>query len=119
MNTCNPVNLSFRSTIIPRNANKSFNAYMDTLKSCELKSMSNSSVENCYKELFREARELKKYRTGVMMDRQKDVLMRFMGYSPENDQYIFNQLKKVDKNVRYIKDVPNDGYEHNTIELLI
>ena len=119
MNTINNTNLSFRSTVIPQNAKKPVMAYMDALKNCNLTSMSKDSVENCYKKLFRDARESQIYRTGVMIGGEDNVLMRFMGYDIGNDQYVFNQLKKVDKNVKYIKDVPEDGYEHNAIELLI
>lgn len=120
MNTINSRDLSFRSTIIPLNSKKPLVKYFDVINSCNLKSMQNKPIEQCYKELFANAKNTDIANSGVMFD--KDALntpvLRFLGFSKENDEFIFRQLKKIDKDAKYIRDIIDDGYEHGTFELI-
>ena len=120
MNTINSNNISFGSTIVPLNSKKPLAAYLNAIKTCNLKSMQNMPVEKAYEKLFTDAYS-SNYHSGVMLDTDKlyGRVLRFLGYSKGNDEFIFNQLKKIDKNVHYIKDTINDGYEHNRFEILI
>ena len=118
MDRINSADISFRSTIIPRATKKPFMAYFEALKNCNLLSMPKTSVEEAYKDLFVKAKT-GEYHSGVMLDRNSDFAMRFLGYNKENDEYIFNQLQKTDKNVQYVRDIPDDGLEHGRIELFV
>ena len=121
MNTVNSTGVSFRSTIIPINSKKPLIEYMDKLKNCNLKSMNNMSIENCYRKLFDEAKNSKQYYTGVMLgkDENGNAIMRFIGHSKENDEFVFKQIKKFDRDARYTKDTIDDGFEHGSFEILI
>lgn len=103
MNTINPTNITFRSTIVPMNTKRPLLDYMNALKNCNLKSMQNMSVEQCYKSLHNCAVNSKEYYTGVILE---NGYMRFLGNNIGNDKYVFHQLKKLDKNVSYSNDIP-------------
>ncbi len=120
MNTINSTNMTFGSTVIPVNTKKPIMNYFNAIKNCNLKSMQNMSVEDCYRKLFSNAKDLEKYEAGIMLDKDKNnnVVLRILGYCKENDEYIFGRLKKVDSNVKYIKDIIDDGYEHGAFEIL-
>ena len=120
MNTINSTNMTFGSTVIPINAKKPIINYFNAIKNCNPKSMQNMSVENCYRKLFSEANDLGHCQTGIMIDKDKNnnVVLRLLGYSKENDEYIYRQLKKVDSNIKYIKDIIDDGYDHGAFEIL-
>lgn len=121
MNTVNSNCVTFRSTVIPINSKKPIFEYIDKLKMCNLKSMQNMSIEDCYKKLFDEANNSKQYFTGVMLGKDEfdNSIIRFLGYNKENDRFIFKELKNLDRDARYIKDTINDGFEHGSFEILI
>ena len=121
MNTINSRDVSFRSTIVPLNSKKPIINYFNAINSCNLKSMQNKSIEQCYKELFANAKNSDIARSGIMFDKdaQNTPVLRFLGFSKGNDEFIFRQLKKIDKNAKYIRDIIDDGYEHGTIELFV
>ena len=120
MNTIISTNMTFGSTVIPINTKKPIMNYFNAIKNCNLKSMQNMSVKNCYRKLFSDAKDLGNYQTGIMIDEDKNnnIVLRLLGYSKENDIYIYRQLKKVDSDVKYIKDILDDGYEHGTFEII-
>ena len=120
MNTTNPAGISFHSTIIPANSKKPVLLYLNTLKNCEIKSMQNMTVKDCYKKLFNNAKNHNVYRSGVMFDRDENnnIILRILGHSKENDEYIFRRLKKADRDVRYVRDIIDDGYDHEPFEII-
>ena len=123
MNSITTNSTSFKSTVIPLKNNKiCVKKYLDAVKNCNLVSMDRKfSVEQAYRELFNNVRNANIYKSGLMLqhDKKNNGYIRFLGYDQGNDEYMYSQLKKVDRNARYVKDIPDDGYDHSVIELLV
>ena len=118
MNTINSKDISFRSVIVPIKTKEPIMKYFNAIKDCELKSMPNIPIKDCYKKLFNDAKNFNNY-AGVKFDTvNNNPVLRFIGHSKENEDFLYHQLKKVDKNTQYIRDIIDDGYEHGSIDIL-
>ena len=102
--------LSFKSTYIPRNSKRPILNYLDKLDSSfELKGFYNSSVKKT-----RDKIDLGQ--AGVCFDKQDLV---FVGKDKASDNFIYRQLAKIDNNIRYVDDAPEEKVNPNSIKFML